>query len=87
MLARQGKKAADDSRILGVYEQQMLEIDSWLAAHRCIRFLDVEYHEVLNRPMEKASEVTAFLETDLDVKAMAAAVSPELCHYRESEQR
>lgn len=82
MLERQAKPSAECRALIDMYEKQLLEIQGWLNKQECFRCTSVEYHDVLARPLDIAREVNAFLEQDLDINAMAAPVTPALCHHR-----
>jgi hypothetical protein len=81
MLQRQGKKSADEATLRKVFQQQVAETESYLAAHPQFSLLSVDYHEVLESPLACAKKIQSFLDRDLDVEAMARAVDPAL--YRE----
>jgi hypothetical protein len=81
MLQRQGKKSADETALRRIFQQQLLETESYLAAHPQFSLLRVDYHDVLESPLTCAKKVQSFLDRDLDVEAMARAVDPAL--YRE----
>ena len=44
--------------------------------------LDVPYHQMVHNPQMQARNVSGFLDLDLDVSAMAAAVDPALYRQR-----
>ena len=86
MLERQGKTGAEPAKLIPVYQNQLHEIEDWLTTQRCFRWMPVEYQRVLIDPVETAKKVQAFLNRPLDLEAMAAAVSPGLCHHRIPDQ-
>ena len=77
MLQRQGKSGGNLSDVeLGkIFERQVCEVKRVLA-QRNIPTLGVAYSEAVQRPVEIAEKVQAFLGEDLDVCAMAAAIAP-----------
>ena len=83
MLQRQGKSGGNLSDVeLGkIFEQQVCEVKRGLA-QRNIPMLGVAYSEALQRPIEIAEKVQAFLGEDLEVCAMAAAIDPNLYRQR-----
>jgi hypothetical protein len=83
MLARQGKPAASAS-IAGVYQSQVAQALQWMRAHSCFSFLTLEHHRVVQEPEACAAAIAEFLQRDLDVKAMAAAVDLSLWRERQN---
>ena len=87
MLQRQGKSGGNlsDVQLHQIFERQVLEVKQMLA-QRNIPTLDVAYSDALQRPMEIAEKIREFLrEEDLDVRAMAAAIAPNLHHQRSKQ--
>jgi len=82
MLERQGKTSADSATLAKIYEAQLLQLEEWLRGKPAFSFLAVDYHRALNEPLEVAKEVNAFLQANLNLEAMAAAVDPALYHQR-----
>ncbi|MCG6920477.1 MAG: sulfotransferase [Acidobacteria bacterium] len=69
--------------------RQHFEDDLWRAryqlTHRpCFEMLEVQYTDILARPLEGAQRVSAFLGGHLDAEAMAAVVDPQLYRNRAS---
>jgi hypothetical protein len=82
MLERQGRKASDPAVLAGVYQKQLAEAEDWLSRYSCGRWISVNYQDALTRPKAVAREVNDFLDCKLDVDAMAAVVTADLCHHR-----
>ncbi|MEP7015239.1 MAG: sulfotransferase family protein [Verrucomicrobiota bacterium] len=82
MLARQGKIAGNDAVLARVYSSQLEQTEKWLASHAEFTRLPLSYHSVLKNPAAAAQEINDFLEGELDVFAMAAAVDPALHRER-----
>jgi hypothetical protein len=85
MLARRGE--ADDTPPERM--RQHFEDDLWraryLLTHRpCFELLEVQYTDILARPLEGAQRVSEFLGGGLDAEAMAAVVDPQLYRNRAS---
>ena len=83
MLVRQGKQPASAS-LAGVYESQLAQAQEWMRAHPCFSFLTLEHHSVIQQPEASAAAIAAFLQRDLDVKAMAASVDQSLWRERQN---
>jgi Sulfotransferase domain len=81
MLQRQGKKSADEAALRKIFQQQLLETESYLATHPQFSLLSIDYHDVVESPLTCAKKVQSFLDRDLNAEAMARVVDPAL--YRE----
>ena len=82
MLERQGKASADEATLATIFRTQLAQLETWLAAQPAFSFLAVDYHRVLKEPLQIAREVSAFLDGNLNLEAMSAAVDPTLYHHR-----
>jgi hypothetical protein len=82
MLDRQGKTSADDATLERIYLSQLTQIEAWLREQPVFSVLAIEHRRVLERPLEVAAEIKAFLRLDLNVEAMASAVDPNLYRQR-----
>lgn len=82
MLKRDGKAGADPALLRKVFEGQLAQLDTWLAAQPAIRVLPVDYHRVVREPQAVADAVAGFLGLDLDTAAMTQAVDPALHRER-----
>lgn len=82
MLEREGRQAADAALLTRAFENQLAQLDGWLAAQPAITVLRVPYHQVLRQPAAVAAELNAFLGLQLDTAAMAGAVDPALHRQR-----
>ena len=81
MLERQGRKGAPANALKPTYDAQLRDVQNWLDKYDCFGRIDVNYNDVLSRQLETAQKINAFVEGGLDVKAMADAVNPSLCHH------
>lgn len=86
MLQRDGKAGADAAVLTKAFENQLAQIDAWLAAQPAIRVLKQPYHQVLHEPQAVAESLKAFLGLDLDTAAMQCAVDPALHRQRGSQR-
>jgi len=82
MLQRDGKVAADPALLTKAYQSQLVQLDTWLAAQRCLTVLRVPYHQVVQQPQSVATTLDAFLGPGLDTAAMVRAVDPALHRQR-----
>jgi hypothetical protein len=86
MLARRGTfDSTDDSRMRRLFENELREIDEWLARHPTFSVLSVDYQAVVDEPLDQARQINTFLGGRLDECAMAAAVDRSL--YRNVSRR
>jgi hypothetical protein len=82
MLERQGTASADDAMLAKISRSQLEQLEQWLATQPAFALLAVDYHRVLKEPVEVAREVNAFLQANLNLEAMTAAVDPALYRQR-----
>jgi len=82
MLERQDKASVNEATLATIFPTQLAQLETWLAAQPGFSFLAVDYHRVLKEPLQIAREVSAFLDGNLNLEAMAAAVDPMLYHQR-----
>lgn len=73
---------ADNARMKRLFENELRETDEWLRGRPMFSVLDVEYRAVLERPLDEARRMAAFLGGHLEAVAMGAAVDATL--YRNS---
>ncbi len=84
MLQRQGRTGASLSpqRLAAVFQQQLERLGTWLGAQSNFTFIEIDHGRVIREPAEEAARVAAFLDDELDVTAMAAAVDRDLYRQR-----
>jgi hypothetical protein len=70
----------DRERILSALTEELAKVKAWLARQANMLVLTVPYAEVVNHPLERAREISRFLD-GLDESAMAAAVDPALYRH------
>ena len=79
-LDRPGGKL-EDERLAFVFNQQVQFAFNLIALHK-VPSLRVDYAQVISDPVLAAGKVAEFLESDLDIEAMAAVVDPTLYRQR-----
>lgn len=84
MLVRRGETPdkIEDERLAALFRQHVERVRRWLDGQPNFEVLYVSYNRILDRPLEQAGELDAFLEQDLDVEAMAQVVDPTLYRQR-----
>lgn len=84
MLQRAGRTGATipDESLAGIFQQQLTQLEGWLANQPHMTALAVEYHECLSRPASVARAVNQFLGGTLNEQAMAAVVNQTLYRQR-----
>ncbi len=88
MLERQGKEpAAPDGRMEAMFARHLDQVDSWLAGQENMVQLRVPFAGVLAEPEAWAVRIEAFLDRELDVRAMARVVDPSLYRNRAANLR
>ncbi len=87
MLRRRDPKRNDDPGTLSLaYRDHLVHVRTVLELRPEFTVLELWYHEVIAEPLRAARRVASFLGLQLDVEAMARAVTPTLYRNRlESE--
>ena len=82
MLQRDGKAGADPAVLKKAFEQQLAQLETWLAEQAAVEVLYMPYHRVLCEPLPVAADLNRFLGLALDAPAMAGAADPALHRQR-----
>src|SRR5262245_52675144 len=82
MLRRLGRPVAPREDIKRAFSQHLERLHQWLLHQANMRVLRVRYNELVERPVEQAERVSAFLGVRLDVERMKATVDPALYRNR-----
>lgn len=83
MLERRGKpnNPDDDAMFSNLYTKHLVKVKAWLDSQANFDVIYVNYNELLAKPQKYAEEIARFIETPLDVQAMAGV--PEGKFYRQ----
>lgn len=60
------------------FKKHLVKIESWLNGQPNMEVLHVNYKDIIEQPEELSENISAFLETDLDIQGMAAAIDKQL---------
>jgi hypothetical protein len=84
MLVRRGEDpdAVDDAEMARLFEKHMAQVYAWMDQQSNLSYIDVDYNAALTDPQPVIRAVDAFLDVELDLRAMAAVVDPELYRQR-----
>jgi hypothetical protein len=84
MLRRGGAATpADESRqLIGLFRDQLRNIEAWLLSRKHFRILDVDYGLTIQNPRETCDAVKAFLHLDLHNDRMQSVVTKQLYRQR-----
>jgi len=84
MLRRKGRASdgLSEDKLIAMFEDQIRQVESHLAAHANFRLLEINYNDALRDPMEAALKLDAFLGGGLDIRAMVGVVDPSLYRQR-----
>ena len=75
----------DDAQMTMLFENHVRQVESWLALQPNIEVLYVHYSDVMADPLTAINSMGRFLGRDLDVRAMAEVVDPDLYRNRQTE--
>jgi Sulfotransferase domain len=70
------------SAVVKAFQDHLFAVNTWLNGKPNLRVIRVHYHHVLSEPREIAKKLPQFLETALDVEAMARQVDQTLYRQR-----
>jgi len=84
MLRRRGvsNQGADPAAVAAAFEKHLREVYAWLEGKSCVESLRIQYHDVLNNPVQVGRSVSKFLGSDLALEAMVAQVDGSLYRNR-----
>lgn len=75
----------DDAQMTMLFENHVRQVENWLAQQPNIEVLYVHYSDVMADPLTAINSMGRFLGRDLDVRAMAEVVDPDLYRNRQTE--
>lgn len=86
MLARSGRAGAalNDAQMKQIYTQQIEKVFAWMRQQPNVKFIEIAYRDLIDKPAEQAAAINSFLGGTLDESKMAAAVDPTLYRNRQS---
>ena len=83
MLERRGESGGvDDEKMKQLYGEHLAEAARELADRACFDTLDLRHRDVIRDPQAAVARINTFLGGDLDERAMAEVVNPELYRNR-----
>jgi Sulfotransferase domain len=85
MLARSGRAGAalNDQQMKTIFTQQIDRVLGWMRQQPNVKFIEVNYRDLIENPNEQAKVINAFLGGALDESKMAGAVDPNLYRNRD----
>jgi len=78
--------SAVDSEMMKAFQDHLFEVNAWLNGKPNLKLLRVAYHRVLGEPKEISAQVCRFLESSLNVEAMAQQVDQSLYRQRAKQR-
>ena len=87
MLIRRGEDPdkMDDAQMAMLFERHVQGVEQWLAKQSNIEVLYLHYSDVMADPLTAVNTLSRFLGRDMDVRAMAEVVDPNLYRNRQPE--
>ena len=70
--------------LLQLFQTEVFTFRRWAEVQKNIRIFYADYRQIIDDPEAAMGEIAAFLESDLDIKAMAEVVNPDLYRNRAS---
>jgi len=86
MLERRGEKSEiSDEKLAELLSKHVQQVKAWLARQPNFEMLDLDYNAMLVDPEPWVDQITAFLGGELNARAMAQVVDPNLYRNRAQE--
>jgi len=84
MLRRRGQpgRTSDEIRLAQLFDEDLRQIQGWMERQANVRYLQVNYNQILADPSCELPRLAEFLGDDLNLDAMADVVNPELYRQR-----
>ncbi|MDF1513097.1 MAG: sulfotransferase [Anaerolineae bacterium] len=84
MLVRRGEETdrVDDREMARLFEKHVQDLYAWMDSRPNVQYLTIDYAAVMQSPADWARRIRQFLDVDLDLGAMTAAVDPALYRQR-----
>lgn len=77
-----GKPGPNTAAVTMAFESHLREVDAWLGSQSYLKILRIPYHDVLHGAEDIGRQLVQFLETSLNVEAMARQVDATLYRNR-----
>lgn len=68
--------------LLQLFQTEVIAFRRWAEVQRNMRIFYADYRRVVEEPLQIMPEIAAFLDADLDIRAMAQVVDPDLYRNR-----
>jgi LPS sulfotransferase NodH len=84
MLERKGKNPdkEGDEEMSRVFKKHLEKTFAWMNEHSNVKYMKIDYNQVIHEPWMVITKIGEFLETDLDLERMASVVDPALYRQR-----
>jgi hypothetical protein len=84
MLERNGlpTDAVQDAEMQQLFESELAKSIRWMRRQDHLRFIEINYNELIDHPQSVLQSVDGFLKQSLDLAAMAAVINPRLYRNR-----
>lgn len=84
MLERRGEDPdkASEEELKELFMQHLGHVESWAENASNVEFIYASYNDIVRDPERQAERIESFLERDLDTRAMARVVDPDLYRNR-----
>jgi len=83
MLENRGEENNIDNKTMAaLFSKHVKQVENWMHSQPNLKYIDINYNEMLTDPGSQVKEINAFLGGVLDEAAMIAVVDPELYRQR-----
>lgn len=84
MLIRRGEDPdkVDDKEMADLFTRHFAEVMEWVRQQKNIRFIEINYNLMMEKPDMQIERINQFLGGELDTQAMIAKIDPKLYRQR-----
>lgn len=73
---------ASDETLAGLYSRHLAQVESWLQQQPNVSFINVDYNELLEKPLPIVEAINSFLGGELDTAQMLQVIDSKLYRQR-----
>jgi LPS sulfotransferase NodH len=88
MLERKGKNPdkGGDEEMARLFTKHLEKTFAWMNEHSNVKYIKIDYNQVVHEPWTIIMKIGEFLETDLDLDRMVSVIDPALYRQRKDER-
>jgi hypothetical protein len=72
----------NDAQIAAIFEKNLRQVEEWLHSNPNVKWMDVNYNQLLREPEPLVAKVNEFFGGNLETSVMMGAINPDLYRQR-----